>query len=184
MNTWQPRTLLVNFIPRHFTWQIKESKMKPISVTRITCTMLLASVIGSTYAIDMASPEEAQKRLSAMVALVKAKGAIKASEQIMDGDPLKCRYKDMSCMLLTDGGKYLVSTSQPAMVGQTMPMDLTDSDGRRVMVDVLGPAKAGKMSWETKAKFVAPGTKAILPRRTLCERAAEGFVACVAIGDQ
>lgn len=158
-------------------------------VKRLVSAVLL-SLAASAPALaaddEVATPADAAERLKAIVGLVKAKGPAGAGQQIMAADdPLKCKYRDMSCMLLTIAdATFVANTAVPKLVGQQFPMDMADVDGTPIIGQQLGPAKQGKLKWEAKFKFVRPGTKKVVPRWAFCEKADDAHVACVVVAQQ
>lgn len=159
--------------------------MRKLSSVRLAAALLAASVLVPAFADETATTAEAQERLKSIVALVKSKGLQPAADEIMNPtDPLKCKYKDMTCLILSDAGKFLANTSQPALVGNSLPLDLKDQDGKPILGQQLDPLKAGKTKWEAKFKFVRPGTKTIMSRHALCEKLSDNMVACTVVAQQ
>jgi hypothetical protein len=151
-------------------------------VHHLTAAVLAAALIPAFAADDAATPAEAQERLTAIVALVKAKGVQGAADEIMNAsDPIKCKYKDMTCILMSDSALFLANTSRAALIGTTLPLDLKDPDGNPIVAAQVGGLKEGKTKWEAKFKFVRPGSKTIQPRWSFCERAADNVAACVVV---
>lgn len=141
-------------------------------------------IAGSVFAQDApATQAEAAERLKGIIAAVKAKGAAAAAQDIMSpADPLKCKYKDMVCLLIKiDTATFLVNTALPKMVGQQFPADMVDVDGSPIIAAQLNPAKQGKTKWDAKYKFARPDTKKITPRWSFCEKADDAHVACAVV---
>lgn len=154
------------------------------SHSRGLAVVALATLLAvrAAWASDIASPAEAQQRLSAIVDFAKSKGAAKAVDEIMAAsDPFKCKYKDMTCLLVTFDGKFLANTAQQALIGTSLPPDFADVDGVPIVAQQFGPAKAGKTKWEAKFKFTVPNTKKIVPRWSFCETAGPAHIACVVV---
>ena len=135
---------------------------------------------------DNATPAEAAQRLKAIVDLVKAKGVVAAGQRMMsEEDPLKCKYKDMTCLLITSvDATFVANTAIPKLVGQKFPLDLVDVDGNPIIAAQVGPANHGQVKWDAKYKFARPGTKKVVPRWSFCEKVTEGHVACVVVAQQ
>lgn len=156
--------------------------MRKLPFIRLAAALLAASALVPAFADDLATLPEAQERLKALSALVKTKGLQPAANEVMaPADPLKCKYKDIACMIISDAGKFLANTSQPALVGNSLPLDLKDPDGKPILGQQVGPLKEGKTKWEARFKFVRPGTKTIVSRLSLCEKVADNMVACVVV---
>jgi len=151
--------------------------------TRCLLTLCLAGA-ASAQAQELATPAEAVDRLKQIVALVKSKGADAAAAEMMAGDPLKCRYKDLGCLVASADAKVLANPSNPSMVGVQVPSDLTDIDGTPIVGQLLGPLKAGKTKWEAKYKLNPPGAKRIVPRWSFCEKLDVDHLACTTITQQ
>jgi hypothetical protein len=155
---------------------------KYLSLRATAAALLGACLLSTAFAADDATPADAQERLKGMVGLVKAKGVQGAAEELMSAaDPLKCKYKDLTCILISDAGKFTANTSQPALIGNSLPMDMKDPDGKPILTLMVGPMKEGKTKWDAKYKFVRPGTKTIQPRWAFCEKVADSMIACTVI---
>ena len=105
---------------------------------------------------------------------VKAKGLAAAIDTLNNGDV--CQVKDVGCGVYTSEAKVVVARTK-AMVGQTLP-NFTDIDGKNITALLVEPHKAGKAEWTADYKFNAPGSKAIVPRRSLCAKVDAGHFAC------
>lgn len=126
------------------------------------------------------SAEDAQAMLKDMMALVKAKGVAKASEDINAGtDPGKCKEKPgITCMIITDGAKVLANGKNPKMVGTEFPPDFADVDGTPIVAQFTTPLKSGKSKWEAKFKFAPAGSKKIMMQHAFCEKADANTAVC------
>lgn len=150
--------------------------------------MVAGALLAGSFSLSVAqeggsSPADAQERLKALVAAVKAKGAAEGAKYVMGADdPLKCKTKDIVCMLVdVNTNTMLVHSAVPKLVGTPVDDDVQDIDGNSLSKLQFGPAKAGKTKWEAKYKFARPDTRKIVPRWAFCEKADDARVACVSI---
>ena len=148
----------------------------------IASSLLTILCAGSCLANENATPAEAEERLKAIVGLVKAKGAAAGKDVMAADDPVKCKYKDMVCMLMdTADGTFLAQTALAKLVGTKFDPEMADVDGVPIVEQWIGPAKQGKTQWQAKWKFARPDTKKVSPRLATCAKADATRVACVSV---
>lgn len=141
-------------------------------ISALVLASALAAALAPAHAQDKASEADAKKMLQALVDANKAKG-LKGAQDALNA---YTERKDMGC-LIADTGATVSAGCNKAMVGQQMP-DLLDVDGKNISQMLIGPLKAGKTSWDASYKFNAPGSKAIVNRKSLCAKLDAEHFAC------
>lgn len=157
-----------------------------MNLVRFACTALaLAASMVAHANPENATSAEAQERLKAVISAIKAQGAGAGAKALMGADdPAKCRFKDVVCMVADVKASALVMHSAiPKLVGSPLVDDLLDIDGVSINQQLFGPAKQGKVKWETKYKFARPDTKKIVGRSAFCEKADDAHVVCVSVSN-
>ncbi len=148
--------------------------MKMITKLVAIAAMAVASTGAFAAPAEQGTEADAKKVLHAMLDTIKAKGLAAAIDTLNNGDV--CQVKDVGCGVYTSEAKVVVARTK-AMVDQTLP-NFTDIDGKNITALLVEPHKAGKAEWTADYKFNAPGSKAIVPRRSLCAKVDAGHFAC------
>lgn len=145
-------------------------------------TLIALSLAAATalpaLAQDKATEADAKKMLQTYVDGFKAKGLTGAKDALNAATD----RKDMGCLIAKNDATVLAGCNK-AMVGQTMP-DMMDVDGKNISQMLIGPLKAGKTTWDATYKFNAPGSKAIVQRKSLCAKLDAEHVACTTFTPQ
>lgn len=152
---------------------------------RLLAALCAAAVPLFASANDGASPTDAQERLKSLVATIKSSGGPAAAKSVMGADdPAKCKFKDLVCLVAdVKTSTLLAHTAIPKLAGSPLTDDMLDVDGVSINQQLFGPAKQGKVKWESKYKFSRPDTKKIVGRAAFCEKVGDAHVACVSVSN-
>lgn len=148
-----------------------------------TNTVATSLLVLSTSMVFAQTATDAKGMLKTLVASVKAKGAVKAGEELTAGnDASKCKdTAGINCMITTSDATMLGNAKNPKTVGVTFPPDMTDVDGAPLVDGLIGPVKKGKSNWEAQYKFALPGTKKVVPQHAFCESPDAKTVVCTVL---
>jgi cytochrome c len=131
--------------------------------------------MGSAYAGDAGTKEEAVAMVKKAVAYIKANGKEKAFEEFSNQ---KGQFVDRDLYItVTDfNGKNLAHGQKPNMVGKEV-IDMKDADGKAFIKDQIEMMRKQPTAWQDY-KFMNPVSKQIEQKSVYLERYEDFIVGC------